>query len=345
MTTSIFFLSNGYKGGANKYIYQNLNFISKKKQSILIDKIIDTQLINKSKKIKYYKLNLLKNIILNHKKLKKILINNKREKNIIFLTNFVIYLLYFCLFYQLKKKNFKIILTIHSGIFIKNLKNNFLSFCFSLLSLNLDKIIFGSESSKNWWFQKYFWMRLINHKIIYNGIKQDKFNLKKKSKINKLNISFVGRIVYENNPELFLKVVQDNSENKKLKFHCFGEGPLKNKINDKNITFHGWCNPKIIYKKTDLILITSKINNFPYVALEAKTAGIPVISTSKGDIKKIIFNNSDGFLINKFDLNIIKKKILYIMKNYNQFSRNAKKNSKVFDENTSLNKIWKFIFK
>ena len=33
------------------------------------------------------------------------------------------------------------------------------------------------------------------------------------------------------------------------------------------------------------------------------------------------------------------------MKNYNQFSRNAKKNSKVFDENTSLNKIWKFIFK
>lgn len=79
--------------------------------------------------------------------------------------------------------------------------------------------------------------------------------------------------------------------------------------------------------------------------MEAKTAGIPVISTSKGDIKKIIFNNSDGFLINKFDLNIIKKKILYIMKNYNQFSRNAKKNSKVFDENTSLNKIWKFIFK
>ena len=106
MTTSIFFLSNGYKGGANKYIYQNLNFISKKKQSILIDKIIDTQLINKSKKIKYFKLNLLKNIILNHRKLKKILINNKREKNIIFLTNFVIYLLYFFLFYQLKKKKF-----------------------------------------------------------------------------------------------------------------------------------------------------------------------------------------------------------------------------------------------
>ena len=106
MTTSIFFLSNGYKGGANKYIYQNLNFISKKNQSILIDKIIDNQLINKSNKIKYYKLNLLENVISNHKKLKKILVKNKKKKNIIFLTNFVIYLLYFFLFYQLKKKKF-----------------------------------------------------------------------------------------------------------------------------------------------------------------------------------------------------------------------------------------------
>ena len=36
MTTKIkYFFSNGYKGGAsNKYIYQNLNFISKKKINI-----------------------------------------------------------------------------------------------------------------------------------------------------------------------------------------------------------------------------------------------------------------------------------------------------------------------
>ena len=54
---------------------------------------------------------------------------------------------------------------------------------------------------------------------------------------------------------------------------------------------------KTIYNKTDLIIITSRVNNYPCVALEAKAAGIPVISTSKGDIGKIILNNNDGFLI------------------------------------------------
>ena len=38
------------------------------------------------------------------------------------------------------------------------------------------------------------------------------------------------------------------------------------------------------------------------MALEAKAAGIPVISTSKGDIAKIILNNNDGFLIKEFNL-------------------------------------------
>ena len=33
-----------------------------------------------------------------------------------------------------------------------------------------------------------------------------------------------------------------------------------------------------------------------YVALEAKNYGIPVVSCSKGDIKKIVINNVDGYL-------------------------------------------------
>ena len=53
---------------------------------------------------------------------------------------------------------------------------------------------------------------------------------------------------------------------------------------------------KKIYSISDIIIITSPINNFPYVALEAKSYGIPVISCSKGDIKEIIKNNKDGYL-------------------------------------------------
>ena len=72
MRTSIFFfLSNGYKGRANNYIYQNLNYISKKYNSVLIDKAFDNQLLNQSKNIKLIKLNLFKTFS-NYKNLKKI---------------------------------------------------------------------------------------------------------------------------------------------------------------------------------------------------------------------------------------------------------------------------------
>ena len=181
MRTSIFFLSNGYKGGANNYIYQNLNYISKKYNSVLIDKAFDNQLLDQSKNIKLIKLNLFENIFSNYKNLKKIFLKNKKEKNIIFLTNFAIYLLYFFLFLTIKKFNFKVVLTLHSGIFINNFKNNFISICFSLIANNIDNIIYGSVSSKNWWMQRYFWMRWANYKVIYNGINLKKFKKKKKN--------------------------------------------------------------------------------------------------------------------------------------------------------------------
>ena len=142
-----------------------------------------------------------------------------------------------------------------------------------------------------------------------------------------------------------MKIVNDNKKNKKLQFHCFGNGPLRKFLNSKYIKFHGWSDQKKIYKITDLILITSKLNNFPYVALEAKCAGIPVISSSKGDIKKIINNKNDGFLLKKFDLKNFKKKINLIINRYAYFSKNAKKNSQEFDEKISLRKIWNYIQK
>ena len=44
-----------------------------------------------------------------------------------------------------------------------------------------------------------------------------------------------------------------------------------------------------------IIIITSPINNFPYVALEAKSY-VSHLNHVKGDIKEIIKNNKDGYL-------------------------------------------------
>ena len=145
---------------------------------------------------------------------------------------------------------------------------------------------------------------------------------------------------------MFLKLANSYYlKNQDIQFHCFGDGSLKKIILNNKIIFHGWTRPGKIYKITDLLVITSKLQNFPYVALEAKASGLPVISCSKGDIKKIIFNNKDGFLFNKFDLEKMSKKILLIKRNYKFYSKNAKKYSKRFDERKSLRKIWNYIAK
>ena len=46
---------------------------------------------------------------------------------------------------------------------------------------------------------------------------------------------------------------------------------LKLKINNKKIKFYGWVNKNEIYKNSNIILITSQTNNFPYVALGRKS--------------------------------------------------------------------------
>ena len=107
-----------------------------------------------------------------------------------------------------------------------------------------------------------------------------------------------------------------------------------------DIKFHGWKNNKDIYRNSDIILITGKINNFPYVALEAKSYGIPVISCSRGDIKKIIKNNFDGFInytnSSKTIINLINR----ISKKYSKFSKNSFLRSKLFEIDSSCKKFW-----
>ena len=53
------------------------------------------------------------------------------------------------------------------------------------------------------------------------------------------------------------------------------------------------------------MIITAPTNNFPYVAMEAKSFGIPVLSCSKGDISKIIKNNIDGHIVSTNSVHIM----------------------------------------
>ena len=67
-----------------------------------------------------------------------------------------------------KKKDIKLAMALHSGVFKFNFKIILGLFVFSILSLKLDYLIYGSNSSKKWWLKFFPWMKLINYKIIFN---------------------------------------------------------------------------------------------------------------------------------------------------------------------------------
>ena len=338
---SIIFLSDGYLGGANRYLEQNINYCLQKKENvILFDKnpSVSFKNIKKNEYFKIYKID----PVTERGKVKKIINQNKEiNKHIFFFTNYV-FLIYYFIYFSFSS-NFKhVVLSLHSGIFKWTVKNILATIIFSIISYRISHLIYGSFSSKQWW-EKYFpWMKFIKNSVIYNGVK---LKIKKKVKKKKYNVSFVGRLEQENNPQLFLKITNLLKENDKIKFNIFGDGSLKKLFFNKKLNFKywGWSDRSVIYKNTDILIITSPINNFPYAALESQSYGIPVITSSQGDVRKIIKNNFNGYIFNSNDPKKYEMFIKKTIDNYNILSENSYKRAKNFDTRKSCKNIWSFI--
>ena len=336
---TIIILSDGYKGGTSKFleniITYNIRF--KKNKIILIDKFPTKTFpnIKENSQLKVYSVDALKN----KTKVKKIFSKYIQENPIFFFTNYAFLVLYFYFFFS---KASKLTLALHSSIFKINIKVILAITLFSIMSLKINFLIFGSNSSKQWWFSRFPWMRLVNNRIIYNGI-QDGFYQKKKNK--EFRVSFVGRLEIENNPSLFLDLSLLYKKNKKIQFNVFGDGSLKKKLSLKNnnVKFWGWRKLQTVYSNTDIVIITSPLNNFPYTALESHSFGKPVITCAKGDIRKIIKNHINGYYCNDFSVVTFNKYLLKAISNYDLLSKNSYENSKKFNLSNSCKKVLSFI--
>ena len=114
----------------------------------------------------------------------------------------------------------------------------------------------------------------------------------------------------------FLSKIKDNSEKNKIKLLYIGDGDfspiLIKKIKEynlnQNIFFLGKRNDiKKILAISDLLGLTSYIEGFPNVILEAMASKVPCIASDVGEIKHIIKDN--GYIVNAGDINSIGKNI------------------------------------
>jgi glycosyltransferase involved in cell wall biosynthesis len=163
-------------------------------------------------------------------------------------------------------------------------------------------------------------------KTIYNGIKFEELRnidkVYKKYSIpkDKFLICSVGRLCDVKRFDILIKSL------KNLDVFCIlvgdgeNESELKNLVKTENvenkIIFTGNIDNddvKKILKVSNLFVITSDKEGFPYVFIESLLSRTPVISTDVSDIRNII---GDGNIINFDDSEYLNKKILNIKKNY-----------------------------
>jgi glycosyltransferase involved in cell wall biosynthesis len=353
---AVVFFSNAYAGIAS-YQAKNINYLLNKKKDIYLfddSPILTTrELNNKNRKLlKIVNIHSIKNVFKNLKIFKKnfSFFNKKYKKIYISISNPIFIFLYLFFFLKLiKNKKNVLILTVHSGILTWSIKNIFLHFIYSFLFFLPKKIVFVSEHTKDWW-KKFFYLKKIlkKSKVIKHGIKIN-YQKKKINKKNIFNVGFVGRIEKEKDPTLFSKIALLSSiKNENFRFNLFGDGDLKKKIIQKSyrlINFYGWrSNKEEIYKNIDILLITSPVESLSFVALEAKSYGIPSVTCSKGGIREIIKNGYDGIYLDSDEPEEILNGLIKCRKNYKKFARNAFNLSKNFDENKNLNEFWKFCY-
>jgi glycosyltransferase involved in cell wall biosynthesis len=261
------------------------------------------------------------------------------DEQIIFIISNPAILVFYFLILKLLFKNKKIIFTKHSHITKISLFQIAINFISSCLSNFIDKTIFVSKFTREWWFKYFFFYRFSKNVVMHNFIHIPK-NKKKIKVINNFNIGFIGRLEREKGYSRFLEIAE-KIKNLKLKFFIYGNTKSQKKSN-KYVKFCGWKSQKEIYKHIHLLLTTSPIENCPFAVLESKSYGIPTLSLSEGGIREIIKNKKDGILLNnETSIENIEKNIMYIKNNYKFFSKNSYNNSKKFDIKFLRDKIFK----
>lgn len=131
-----------------------------------------------------------------------------------------------------------------------------------------------------------------------------KANLDKK-KYN-YDIVYLGRLVYEKNPERLIQIAKCIKEKyPQLKMAIIGDGNYKEKVDtlikeyklEENIDCLGFMsNPYKILMDSKVMLMTSIMEGTPMCAIEAMSLGVPVVSTKTDGMIDLIKDGENGYL-------------------------------------------------
>lgn len=191
-------------------------------------------------------------------------------------------------------------------------KLNFKTLTYLITTIKYKYILWVSESA----YENYKFKKLITRKskILYNVISYKSLITRKKLDPNTydFDIVYVGRFVYQKNPERLLRIINEVIQKKPhIKVGIVGSGELEDKLIRiaekegiiKNISFLGFRkNPLKIMENSKVMVMTSRYEGTPMCVLEAMALGVPIVSTPTDGIKELIEDGVNGFLSDSDDV-------------------------------------------
>ena len=211
------------------------------------------------------------------------------------------------------------------------------------------KIISISESAKNE-IKKYFFNT--SNIVVYNGVNTNFYKNSGNASFKKGNpqLFFVGNLFEYKNIQflinIFPKIIQNYPD---IHFQIVGKGEFKDNLIKlvkelklgKKIEFVGRINDdelKKYYSSSDIYITASKWEFFNLPLLESMSCGKPILVSELPVHREIILKSKAGEIFEMNEKNLILK-INNIIKNYDQFSQNARKFALENDWNHAAVKI------
>ncbi|WP_299016425.1 glycosyltransferase family 4 protein [uncultured Photobacterium sp.] len=104
-----------------------------------------------------------------------------------------------------------------------------------------------------------------------------------RSRHSTLQVGFVGRLSHEKGIDRFLRLSESHAD---YHFHVFGDGELAPLVRGKStLSWHGSVSSMTSYwQHLDVLVISSRAEGLPMVALEAMANGVLVLATDVGDL-------------------------------------------------------------
>ena len=142
--------------------------------------------------------------------------------------------------------------------------------------------------------------------------------------MNKRSVLFVGRVAHEKGWDIFVDVVNRINHKENILFLVVGDGPQKDEM-CKKFESYGLSNQYIVtgfishelvpclMSKASLLIMPSRHEELGGTALEAITAGIPIVVSAIGGLKNTFRNGDTAFLHDPTDIDGFAKSVNEIL--------------------------------